>query len=147
MTDTQTVLKAEELRIGNWVKVPSGYGKVATIEPYDNNLFGGVIANDNDSVWERKGSYDKDIEPIKLTPEILEKCNVEQIKKIADLLIIVNGPSETKLIEEEDKFTVTCYQSWGVSLIDTGKTIQYVHQLQNLIFALTGSELEIDLAK
>lgn len=80
------MIKANELRIGNKIKRKSNEN-ICTVN-------WGIIKDFD--LHEDVSDY----EPIRLTPQILEKCGFENI---------------------------------------------YLHQLQNLYFALTGNELEINL--
>jgi hypothetical protein len=96
------MVKASELRIGCWVD-DAGMNAVMISEiPAKIPLY-----------------Y-----PIKLTPQILEKCGFE-----------FNG----------GYFIIPLKNSlYGIDKIKVGKGI-FLHQLQNLYFALTGEELDINL--
>lgn len=95
--------------------------------------------------WENI-KWSQDIEPIPLTPEILGKAGFENIG--SDHL-----GGWTKYIK---KSNVVC-SDVVVSFGEAGKNLYvthsnngvayclYIHQLQNLYFALTGEELEITL--
>lgn len=83
-------------------------------------------------------------EPIILTPEILEKCGFEKEEEI-----FINYPYFL-----ESGFTLSygkinpdfwLFGSMEPSKIIFGKPVESIHQLQNLYFALTGKELEINL--
>lgn len=83
-------------------------------------------------------NYD-DIKPIRLTEEILLKCGFEYETK--DWLYL-------KYI----KFNFNTDRSVNMSIVyvninnrDMGLEIEYLHELQNLYFALTQKELEINL--
>jgi hypothetical protein len=95
MTETMTQIKANELRVNNWI--------------YD--IGDAIIIVDVDIIHDVSIGVER-YYPIPLTPEILEKAGdfVNEIVKQA-------GASNFK----------------------------YVHQLQNLFFALTNTELEISL--
>lgn len=111
------MVQANELRLGNYVidTVTNTCGKIKGISSLDNDIYEGIP----------------------LTPEILEKCGFEY-----------------KHLPPKEH-----YFSNGMVVIDTYKTkdafyynghfcdvsLDYVHQLQNLYFALTGKELEISL--
>lgn len=69
-----------------------------------------------------------DYEPIPLTPEILEKCGFEKGEKGFWFTGGIEYNLEKNLLE-----------GFGYCLIE------YLHQLQNLYFALTGEELQITL--
>lgn len=93
---TQELLKANELRIGNWIHVNVTDGTTKNIQV------------DADAIKEID-EYPKGFEPIPLTHEIVHKANYH--------------PTQWSILSQ----------------------IKYVHQLQNLHFALTGKELEIEL--
>lgn len=112
------MIQANELRLGNMVKdLTSGnWYRIATISEDDD--------------------FEKmDMAPIPLTPEILEKCGFE--KRAASRADFVKGSCVVVLVGESQPNTF--------SLINTGIlcTFRYLHQLQNLYFALTSQELEI----
>lgn len=91
-----------------------------------------------------------DFEPIPLTPEILEKAGFEKLKK-ADTYRCYWGSL--------DKVLFIGFYGTGIfpTIVKEGEMvsdptgaimlnkIEYLHQLQNLIFALTGQELTINL--
>lgn len=72
------------------------------------------------------------INPIPLTPEWLERCGLH--KKFW------NSDKDLKLEIYENKAYIGNNFSTNASIIHN---INYVHQLQNLYFALTGEELQI----
>ena len=77
-----------------------------------------------------------EIHPILLTEEILLKCGFdEQILFEDECPFFCNGD-----------FSLYC-EDWNKDKFyhDTEMAIKYVHQLQNLYFALTGEELNIKL--
>ena len=110
------MIKANELRIGNWVRDSDGFNKVIHIEEsfFYTEMFKNTFA---------------DIKPIPLTEEILLKCGFEKLGLIKYEL---NG--------------VALNIKWSSYFIHRFETeIKYLHQLQNLYFALKGEELEINL--
>ena len=119
------MIQLNELRIGNWFKT-NIYQQV-TLEHLD------FLLNDN--------IKDKSVmQPIELTAEILEKCGFMKEKGIdvyslgrLRLWIGTRGKSLCYLIEED---TTTGHYI---------TSIEYIHQLQNLVFALTGEELDVKL--
>jgi hypothetical protein len=121
-TTTQPAIKASELRIGNWLHLKnSDFIKV------DVDNIADVV--NNPAIFN----------PIQLTPEILEKCGFED--KGSGYL--------TKSIDEGGAFLMCEYG--GVSIYHNIEECsfnfpgKYLHQLQNLFFALTGTELTINL--
>jgi hypothetical protein len=118
-------MKANELRIGNWVEQPNdGVTRVT------------AILNDL-QIKTETGYIDKYCRPIPLTEEWLVKFGFE--KDILDI--------DSRYILEGKHYTFT--SNWlseeiiYVNLNETHTDIQYLHQLQNLYFALTGEELTI----
>jgi hypothetical protein len=120
------MIKENEIRIGNWVidntREKSRYIKLDSNEVYE--LIG-------------TGNWDY-IEPIPLTPEILEKAGFEEdklhecyvIKQFGCGVAIEFFDNEINLVGHKSAEDLPC---------------KYVHQLQNLIYSLTGEELMIEL--
>ena len=118
-------MKATELRIGNLIFQS---GQITTIENISRSI--------ND--WERVNNKRLfDCTPIPLTEEWLLKFGFEKTKEnfcTYDLgKISIYMPS---IYYEEGR---TYFNSWVI----IEKSPKYVHQLQNLYFALTGEELKI----
>lgn len=149
------MIKAKELRLGNWVRSwENGMGgkpvlvtmkildKLSKIEPHQDYVA---------------------IKEIPLTAEILEAAGFQKSDKWADEFII--GP-----LQRSVKFSyyilnhkqITIQKAAGQTMMVDGDTIliitnkagvssgmniscPYVHQLQNLFYALTGTELEVKL--
>lgn len=128
------MIKSNELRIGNWV---NGAGVGA-----------GIVRSIGEDVVYVFAKYCyfsfslKDIEPIPLTPEILEKCGFVDPAN--------NGLGLRLPLDEVDEFcwykhdNTIRYQTIG-SGYTRAMNIQHLHQLQNLLFALTGTELNVKL--
>lgn len=147
-------MKAHELRIGNHVMIENEqhehvknvFMQVVGIEkihmtdkekewfPNSNSSIS-VICVSGDFMYSRFNQYNQFIKPIELTEEILLKCGF--VKDEFD-----NWENETRLglykPEEFDGYL----SIWGDSTVGE---CNYLHQLQNLYFALTGQELEINL--
>ena len=126
-------MKANELRIGNWITAPKG-----------------SRWNGNDIQWSLDNFYwlgelvddIEDFKPIPLTEEWLVKFGFEYIEHWPNYRIPTNDGyyNSIQLYENEwhynnDSSDAGCYYV---------ATIKYVHQLQNLYFALTNEELEIE---
>lgn len=123
------MIQANELRIGNKILCD---GKMATVA----NLFPDNIRVKEKSIYEQ-ASHESMYEPIPLTPETLEKAGFEY---------------------QHDQ-TGMCYYCKNVYMFFDGEylsanfghikrldvEVKYLHQLQNLYFTLTGTELEINL--
>lgn len=127
-------MKAEELRIGNIVSYKGEPARVTMIGQY------GIQALGTDNVINAKFGT-PDIEPIPLTPEILEKAGFVKVPKregiyrrgLIQLYHVGVGGTLCYIEYSPEEY---CYLH---------VVIRYVHQLQNLIFTLTSSELPINL--
>jgi hypothetical protein len=133
-------MKANELRIGNFVSLPFENDKIHTIRGVDIQCL-------------QEGMDSQSVKPIIITGEwllkfgfYLDKNQWYNIKYFTDcnesteeMCITINLASNRcaifDAIEETDMVNILSYP------IFTAKRIDYVHQLQNLYFALTGKEL------
>jgi hypothetical protein len=131
-------MKTNELRIGNYVLDGALIQQVCAIDDgaYINSE---KIAFRTDEYGQWLWLNFDNIKPISLTPEILEKCGFKEsynyktfYKDQFRITIHKNGNTLT---------TTPCNNGDGRRL----KNIKYLHQLQNLYFAHTEEELEIDL--
>ena len=127
-------MEAKELRIGNWVK-GSFLGELCKVTQLGHEKYHEYVGAEGIGFYGQNG-----FEPIPLTPDILVKAGFE------------NRSSTTDYIFEYGKFIIGGTRKrlfpsvWGEDgLQDYGDLIEYVHQLQNLYFALTGKELTFDL--
>lgn len=118
------MIQANELRIGNWVYNTYVKGYMEVYPMMIHQLY----------KIETEGKY-SNIEPILLTEEILLKAGFED-KEYTMELNSISFSWGSRIIATKKR------QSWKC---DNYEHIQYLHQLQNLIFALTGNELEINL--
>lgn len=121
-------MKANELRIGNLVNRLGETTKITAIQTIDVGGIGYVSTLKSGAITTSQ------IEPIPLTEEILLKCGFEifpwgyVIKSSNDFGIRLNLKSFV-------------YEVSGNSAVK----VNYLHQLQNLYFSLTGEELKIKL--
>lgn len=127
-------MEATELRIGNYLKYNSEIKQVSSIHN-DNTI---RFKDGSSSI----GCFiikNENIKPIPLTEEILLKCGFEFINNTFyrsrnSELCLYNTASKNKMIPDY----------YGKRLV-TGYDFKYLHQLQNLYYALTGEELTINL--
>lgn len=122
------MIKANELRIGNFILEG---GKFYEIRHSDFEV---ADLNYNSETQ----SFYITGDPIPLTPEILEQCGFEQSANAND----------DSLVFSNNFFVIDLYSSemclenaWAEALCIE---IKYLHQLQNLYFALTGKELTVN---
>jgi hypothetical protein len=119
-------MEAKELRIGNWYKYYAD-GKYYNYQIEAKDFISGNIKN---------------FEPIELSEEWLLKFGFE-IEKSNSHCIAFNevGYEHELQLDKEFGTTENC---WNITKYGSGyRLIYYVHQLQNLYFALTGEELKI----
>lgn len=125
------MIKSNELRVGNWM-----YNKVSKryVEFDEVYLIGYLTSDENTK---------QRIEPIELTEEIL--LSIEGVKqlneyqyqyKFNDWFIIERYTTKEKWsvikVISEDSSILLCF-------------IDFLHELQNITFALTNKELEINI--
>jgi hypothetical protein len=153
MPNLQTTLhkiKAEELKIGNYLISPhreifieENEQPVLVMPPeyirVNEILEDGVNrTTDMDNKLVADYPYEG-LTPIPLTPEMLEKAG------------FINDRKGGIMVEEYSTASQGTFKGqWQITLIDAiphplRNNIQYLHQLQNLYFALTGEELPITL--
>jgi hypothetical protein len=134
------MINANEIRIGNWVEYGGETLSVGGISESVATLYPKPpVVNICYVLVPAEVSYDE-INPIPLSPEILEKAGFKWSNSINHWIITwgINGVHFIKFDEYYDKFSFQLGQAHY-------KVLDYVHQLQNLYFALTGEELNIEL--
>jgi hypothetical protein len=130
-------MKASELRIGNWYD--------------DNGIFKQVTPNIIEEVWIAERNW---VQPIQLTEEWLIKFGFTKYEWMDGCFIKTSfGDLMIQFFRDEIHlfFTKVSVDSKGMMFDGrrfagdkkTFTKIQYLHQLQNLYFALTGEELTI----
>ncbi len=145
------MLQAKDLRLGN--KVQTRQGEVITVQQllsntliYDTQIkvsrevvnTGGTFrtAFTTQVIEMVKEADFQEIDPIVLTPKVLEKCGLRNFIREEWILSIEKIHIDFEFSDD------------GLRLrppYPCRINIQYVHQLQNLLFAITGHELEVDL--
>ena len=146
-------MQAQELRIGNWVTINNdfwydlkGIPMIVTRVKQENDLMFAestgsvtVVMHKEDTYNQSYSQFDEFIDRIRLTPEWLERAWFEHIlNNLEDFYAIDydEGDFNFGLSEYMDNYHICGYNA-------AYRSIKYVHQLQNIYFALTGTELEI----
>lgn len=114
------MISVNELRVGNW------FNNQGTHEQVTVNVIEALLES-SPRLW---------IKPIEITPDRLERCG----------FAIISNPNYTdsflcykpllKLVLDAKTKSITLRDYSGIQ-----QSIEYLHQLQNLYFALTGEEL------
>jgi len=141
-------MKTQELRIGNLINIiywnphpdrPSWEKNTCEIATLRSNTLVGVKING----WQIINKNIENIEPIILTDEWLikfgfEKKTTDYIKKVGEKTIIIDFDKEVYGLPQ-----VFYSPTKAVRFFNLETNIQYVHQLQNIYFAITVEELTI----
>ena len=132
----------KELRIGNYLKAP--LGELARVKQLGSLDYPDFIKCDLlNEKGEVNGFGQNGFEPIQLTPKILLAAGFG-LSEFQNRMVITyeNNKFDIWLYYYKEKciYSSSCFP-------DGAKPINYLHQLQNLYFALTGTELEIDITK
>lgn len=142
-------MNSKELRIGNYIKTPSG--KILPVRDISIDLITlkGDMVNGNLQKF-----IPEDISPVSLTEELLLRlgCRKNKINKITSTYNIDIGRGRFLSISDigtPNAFIHLCYKDQDSLKIEDIITLYnwdydkeiYLHQFQNLIFSLTGEEL------
>ena len=126
-------MEAKELRIGNWIKAPLSMSSEIIIPAMNIQIlafkYDYLVLNSNPSEHINWEVPDRHCIGIELTEEWLVKFGFKKFKNYNDWSIggfIIHGRKR------------------GFVFRKSVPVVKYVHQLQNLHFALTGKELEIN---
>lgn len=121
-------MKVNELRIGNWIIYEQTSHRITGI--HDNDKISSRWRKQSDSEPDYIHSIN-DINPIPLTPEILEKAG-----------FVYDSVTYYKNNVHIGEFKSGLFLHSVLNKVSP--KIEYLHQLQNLYFALTGEELIIE---
>jgi hypothetical protein len=145
------MLHAKELRFGN--KVQTQNGEIISVQQilgntliYDTQIkVSREMASVNRSyktsymtqvVEVVKEAEFQEVHPITLTPKILEKCGFRNFVR-EEWILRIGGSNIDFTFDSDGLRLMRPAQSWT--------SIRYLHQLQNFLFAITGSELTPEL--
>ena len=127
------MIQANEIKPNNIIDTPYG---IATVYGISKDCVQ-ITLKDNESIFD----FDlEDAKPIELTEDILLKCGFVKKNKKNEYFELDEWITLTEEISEEKpvSFDFRCKNTYLTC-------ISYLHQLQNLYFALTQTELEINL--
>lgn len=128
------MIKANDLRAGNIVASKTHNILKTAIEGFTPQ---GIVFLRGVSTYDMLSN----LEPIPLTPEILEKCRA--ITRAVDISFEPDN-DETFVIEADQNTVGEYYYSAGEGC-RFSRNIKYLHELQNLYFAIVGEELKVEL--
>ena len=132
------MIKVNELRLGNYVSVNKGFEMLVYSIFKDDTLYLDFIpplVNEAD-IWEEDA---EDVSPIELTEEWFLKAGFEK-SFTNDFWYSINVGDKRLLISTLGNIEI---EKWDRTMIAFPDICKYVHQLQNLYFALTGEELKL----
>ena len=137
------MIQANELRIGNKLLF---LGEIVTFKNITEIREDGIFwIKTFEPKIECKNFHFK---PIPLSEEILLKCGFELNEDLGDMKYyqIPNEKRGFGVCFDHDEIVFYLFNIKGITnLIYDESFFQYLHQLQNLYFTLTGKELEINL--
>ena len=138
-------MKANELRIGNWILIPYQNSPIA-IPAHETQvqgitIFGEILTNNTPEHEGLKTHYNH-VSGIPLTEEWLLKFGfeVEEGSDADNFWATIHKDSNIRVgMEIRNELYFLCSVDYNIH----GLNIHYVHQLQNLYFTLTGNELSL----
>jgi len=130
-------MDVKELRIGNWVSNTHGIPMIVKAV-YEDTVYVDFKGNVG-GLWEF--NKHEPYKPIELTEEILLKCGFE-LKGV--IFRINNGLSNQFDVNYSPSRDIFYYNSSKHGMY-MGVEIKYLHQLQNLFYALINEELNVKL--
>lgn len=128
------MIDAKELKFGNYVEHEGKILPVCSIQG-DNTI---RLLENGKSI----GCYRLSItNPIPLTEEILLKCGGDRVQEFK-FNIGLSKDVKLSLIQKGDAWMVYLYSPFGMVKI---RSIKSLHELQNIVYAVTGKELNAKL--
>jgi len=135
-------MKATELRIGNWISIPQ-YGNSKNIAT--------IVTPDIITAKHTESLHSGRFEPIPLTKEWLINFGFKEVicpdttgEGYVDEVCYELKTKEVFFSYADDFSLGISYEKDSTMIVPTIGIIRNVHQIQNLYFALTGEELELN---
>lgn len=152
-------MESKELMLGNWVKYAHNSFWIEEIQGQPVQI---DIDNYQEIYFDEGGTLEPKYEPIPLTPEILEMAGFVKNDgalgaALGHTLILESREGTYKniaVVYNSDKNYPQYYvfmregsttDIGDNNIVTISRDLQYLHQLQNLFFALTGTHLKIEL--
>lgn len=135
-------LKESELRLDNWIydKINNRHVSCHGIDSSHNFIW--VNYANGSSIYTR--GFDE-VTPIELSEEILLKCGFEKREEVVSSNFLTFGFGDNP-ITRDWIIAIKYFKDENKFFYNNGfHTIKHLHQIQNLYFALTQTELEINL--
>lgn len=133
------MIKSSEYRLGNYLMHKTGV-RILTVR----------CTTEHFAVMAKGG--EKDMFPVLLSAPVLEKCGFSENKKYAllpesrefllPLPVMGGGETEIRAYIKNNK---ECFGRAMLSGVPVSNNFHQLHQLQNIYFALTGTELDLML--
>lgn len=132
------MINATELRVGNILDNGHHIVHVTSTsldidDEYQPQVGVCKFGEHRDEVVIREAAFNIEIKPIPLTPEWLERCG------FVDNLPWAKGNLR---LDGDNRLHVVDHTGYGIII---ARNVEYLHQLQNLFFALAGEELNVKL--
>lgn len=133
-------METRQLRIGNWVENIKSGRKVEVLEVLTTRIL--IKAAPELRYTKTITSPSSSYKGIELTPELLEQCGF--VKREDEYVFWPELQNiEYRLVDFYGWIFSIGFFNWNNEIT----IIQYLHQLQNLFFALSGEELQVNISK
>lgn len=144
-------MKLGDLRLGNWVKIDVGVGKVSclmTVEFEDYSLGEGmpIVVDDVEGCACPRSCTAEEVEGVPLTEEILHGCGFKTIWPPLDGYELYSN-HRTSVVDDDILSCLNIYSKNNKYFVkEVGMNeIAYVHELQNVFYLVNKEELEVKL--
>lgn len=135
------MIQAKNLRVGNYVTFHDDNTIYSVVSIEEKGI---GVKNQEEETWIELDRFS----PIPLTEDILLKCGFEKAEDLGDQIYyqLPNEKHGFSICADHDDWGIYHFNSSGQHCIMWGEEhMLYLHQLQNLFFALRGQELEVNL--